>query len=175
MIMADIFKILIPMIATLMSFVCYCLLFEGTFPAAVDRCRQTYQSRPIRCMVLGIFMGIPGIVFALVVVNSGNPLGQFVGFATLFTLMSLAILGAAGLASLIGQRLNSPEDVHQPWKRVYRGGVVLAITFVFPLVGWFLVLPATLLSGFGAALISLAGRKKQVMAPTEPTAGTLQA
>lgn len=175
MIMADIFKILFPMIATMMSFVCYCLLFEGTFPGAVDRCRQTFEKRPIRSMALGVFLGVPCVALGLAVVNSGNPAGTFLGFSILFLLMSLAILGSAGLASLIGQRLNSPQDVLQPWKRVYRGGIVLAITFVFPLVGWFLVLPATLLSGFGAAVISLVGRKKQVAAPIDPAAGTLEA
>ena len=175
MIMADIFKILFPVIGTLMSYVCYCLLFEGTFPAAVDRCRQSYQTRPILSIALGAGVGIPGTALGVIFLNLGNPLGQFMGFSTLFLLISLAILGSAGLASLIGHRLNSPQDAHQPWKRVYRGGIVLAITFVFPLVGWFLVLPVTLLSGLGAALISLKGRKKQTVMPADATMGTVQA
>lgn len=175
MIMADIFKFLFPLVGTLMSFVCYCLLFEGTFPGAVDRCRRAYQTRPILSMLLGGGVGIPGTMLAVVFFNSGNPLGQFLGFSTLFLLLSLAILGSAGLASLIGHRLNSPQDAQQPWKRVYRGGVVLAITFIFPMLGWFLVLPVTLLSGIGAALISLKGSKKQTVAPGDATMGTVQA
>ena len=160
MIMADIFKILLPIVGTLMSFVCFCLLYEGTFPSAVERCRYSYQSHPISSFMLGAVLGIPGIIFGVVCLNSGNPLGQLIGFSSIFLLFSLAVLGAAGLASLIGHRLNSPMDQHQPWKRVYRGGIVLAITFIFPLIGWFLVLPVTLLSGLGAALFSLKGRKK---------------
>lgn len=168
MIMADVFKILFPIVGTLMSFVCFCLLYEGTFPAAVERCRHTYQTRPIRSLFLGAALGIPGVALGLAFLNSGNPLGQLLGFSTIFLLFSLAVLGAAGLACLIGHRLNSPQDEHQPWKRVYRGGIVLAITFLFPLVGWFLVLPATLLSGLGAALISFVGRKKITLAPSAP-------
>lgn len=175
MIMADIFKFLFPIVGTLMSFVCYCLLFEGTFPAAVDRCRQAYQTRPILSMVLGGGVGIPGTVLAVLFFSSGNPFGQFLGFSTLFLLLSLAILGAAGLASLIGHRLKSPQDAQQPWKRVYRGAIVLAITFLFPFVGWFLVLPVTFLSGFGAALMSLKWRKKQSAAPADPKIVTVQA
>ena len=175
MIMADIFKILFPIVATLMSFVCYCLLFEGTFPSAVKRCSQTYHTRPIRTIALGMFLGIPSVVLALAFLNSGNPLGQFLGFSMIFFVISTAILGAAGLAGLIGHRLNSPQDVHQPWKRVYRGSIVLAITFLFPVVGWFLVLPVTLLSGFGAALIALMGRKKQPSTSIDATAGPAQA
>jgi hypothetical protein len=167
MIMADIFKFLFPIIGTMMSFVCYCLLFEGTFPGAVDRCRQSYQKRPILSVVLGAGLGIPSVGIAIGIAASGNPLGQLVGISMMFLLISLAILGSAGLASLIGHRLNSPLDAHQPWKRVYRGGVVLAITFFFPLVGWFLVLPATLLSGFGAVIIAFFGRKKVDLPPVE--------
>lgn len=175
MIMADIFKILFPIIGTLMSFVGYCLLFEGTFPAAVDRCRETYRTRPKRSILLGVGTGVPGATLGLAILNSGNPLGQFIGFSMLFTMISLAILGAAGLANLIGQRLNSPQDVHQPWKRVYRGSIVLAITFLFPLVGWFLVLPLTFLSGFGVALISLLSRKKEIHDSVPATVETVQA
>ena len=175
MIMSDIFKILFPVIGTLMSFVCYCLLFEGTFPAAVERCRQSYQTRPILSIALGAGVGIPGTALGVMFMNLGNPLGQFMGVSTLFLLVSLAILGSAGLASLIGHRLNSPQDAHQPWKRVYRGAIVLAITFVFPLVGWFLVLPVTFLSGFGAALMSLKWRKKQSAAPGDPKIAAVQA
>jgi len=90
-------------------------------------------------------------------------------------LTSLAVLGSAGLARLIGQRLNSPQDAQQPWKRTYRGSIVLAITFVFPMVGWFLVLPLTLLSGFGAVMISFAGRKKHAVVPPNPALGAVQA
>jgi hypothetical protein len=175
MIMADIFKFLFPIVGTLMSFVCYCLLFEGTFPGAVERCRQTYLVKPIRSTVLGIVVGIPGIGLGIAMLSSGNPLGQFLGSSLLFLLTTLAILGSAGLASLIGHRLNSPQDEQQPWKRVYRGGIVLSITFLFPMVGWFLVLPFTLLSGLGAALISLKGRKKHVRASAEPGLDVVQA
>lgn len=175
MIMADIFKFLFPIIGTLMSFVCYCLLFEGTFPAAVDRCKTAYQTRPILSLVLGAGLGIPGTVLAIAIASAGNPLGQFVGFSLIFLMLSLAILGSAGLASLIGHRLNSPQDAQQPWKRVYRGSIVLAITFLFPFVGWFLVLPATFLGGLGAALLSLKWRKKRSAAPGDAEVAAVQA
>lgn len=48
-----------------------------------------------------------------------------------------------------------------PW--VLRGGIVLVPTLLVPLLGWFLLLPWTLVSGFGAAL--LAWRSRRVAAP----------
>ena len=168
MIMADIFKILLPIVGTLMSFVCFCLLYEGIFPAAVERCQGAYQSKPIRSIFLGCLVGIPGTIIGVACLNAGNPLGQLIGFSSIFLLFSLAVLGASGLSRLLGIRLNSPQDSQQPWKRVYRGSTVLSITFLFPLIGWFLILPLTLLSGLGVALLSLK-RSKQVMMPQPAT------
>jgi hypothetical protein len=36
-----------------------------------------------------------------------------------------------------------------------RGAVALELAAVFPIVGWFLVIPAVLLAGFGAGLFGL--------------------
>jgi hypothetical protein len=44
-------------------------------------------------------------------------------------------------------------DLDQPWRRVLRGGAVLALLFVVPLLGWFAVFPLTLASGLGALFL----------------------
>ena len=62
MIMADVFKILFPVVGTLMSYVCFCLLFEGVVPAAVHRCRGVYETRPVRATFLGLIIAVPGSV-----------------------------------------------------------------------------------------------------------------
>jgi hypothetical protein len=67
----------------------------------------------------------------------------------------LALVGSAGLADKIGAGLASPVDVDQPWRRVLRGGTVLALLFIVPLLGWFAVLPLTLASGLGALFLPL--------------------
>jgi len=45
-----------------------------------------------------------------------------------------------------------------PWRRVLRGGVVLSFAFLLPVIGWFVLLPWTLVSGVGASLGSLRRR-----------------
>lgn len=171
MIMADVFKILFPVIGTLMSYVCFCLLFEGVVPAAVNRCRGVYETRPVRALFLGLALAGPGMLMGIAMLNAGTPVGQFLGFSVIFFLISLGILGSAGLSSMIGTRLHTPNDERQPWRRVLRGGVVLAITFLFPLVGWFLVMPLTLVSGLGAAVISMWQRRSSGPIPAEANIG----
>jgi hypothetical protein len=59
------------------------------------------------------------------------------------------------LALRIGAGLPTPADEQQPWRRVLRGGILLALTFLLPFVGW-IVLPLwALVSGFGAFILSV--------------------
>lgn len=171
MIMADVFKILFPVIGTLMSYVCFCLLFEGLVPAAVSRCRGVYETRPIRATLLGVVIAAPGMLLGIALLNAGPPAAKLFGFSAIFFVITMGILGSAGLSAMIGSRLHAPNDARQPWRRVLRGGVVLAITFLFPLVGWFFVMPLTLISGFGAAVMSIWQRRKSKPAPLDAKMG----
>lgn len=151
--MADVFKILFPVVGTLMSFVCFWLLYEAIFPNAVERCRAAYVRRPISAVLLGALITAPTMTVGLTLINIANPVTKFIGFAMLCFLILIGILGSAGLSRLIGVRLASIGDERQPWRRVLRGGIILSITFLFPVVGWFLVLPVTLVSGVGASVL----------------------
>lgn len=175
MIMADVFKILFPVVGTLMSYVCFCLLFEGMVPAAVMRCRGVYETRPFRAIFLGLLIAVPGIVLGIALLNAGLPAAKFLGFSTIFFLITMGILGSAGLSAMIGTRLHTPNDARQPWRRVLRGGVVLAITFLFPLVGWFFVMPLTLVSGLGAAVMSMWQRRTSKPIPVDANIGVASA
>lgn len=160
MIMADVFKILFPVIGTLMSAVCFWLMYQAVFPQAVERCRKTYEDKGVRAFFLGALLAVPSIMVAIALLGTGVPPGQFAGFSILFALMLLALLGSAGFAQLIGHRLPTPGDVAQPWKRVLRGGIILSLTFLFPMIGWFFVIPATLISGVGVSLYAIAGARR---------------
>ncbi len=64
-------------------------------------------------------------------------------------------MGSAGLGDRIGVGLPSAGDATQPWRRLLRGGTVLSLTFLLPIVGWVGVLPWTLVSGVGAAVLAM--------------------
>ena len=76
--------------------------------------------------------------------------------------ISLAILfasnGIAGLATVVGQRLPSPGDAERPWNATIRGGIVLELAFLLPFLGWFVLLPVSLLIGAGATVRSIVHR-----------------
>src|SRR5690606_25398357 len=66
----------------------------------------------------------------------------------------------SGIATLIGARLSSSEIIEPKWKTTARGGAVLSLSYLFPLVGWFVILPVSLVIGCGATVRAIWNRKR---------------
>ena len=168
MIMADVLKIFLIVLGMLIVMISYWLAAESLFPRRVGRARDRYLSQPIRVTLLGALVGGSLLAAGLGLLNAGSAPAKAVGFALASTAALAALLGSAGLCRRIGEGLPAPADAAQPWRRVLRGGVVLALTCLLPFAGWFLVLPLVLASGFGAALMAGWGLRAQAAAAGGP-------
>ena len=175
MIMADVFKILFLILGTIATIVCYWLLFEAVFPRIVEGAREQYERRPRRAFLVGLLVTVPTFVIGAGFAASPNGLAKLIGATLLLLLLLVSLMGSAGLAGLVGQRLASAADAQWPGRRVLRGGTILAITFVFPLAGWFIVMPVTLVSGVGAAVLARRSRPALPEAAPAVTAEPTQA
>lgn len=155
MTMSTVFAWLFLILGSLITLVSYWLFFQALYGGVVERASRQYAGHGIRATLIGLVISVPLLLIGIGFLSAPAPIAKILGGIVLIVLLSLALLGSAGLTRLIGERLPAPTDELQPWRRVFRGGTVLSITFVLPFVGWFLVLPLTLLSGVGAALLSL--------------------
>jgi hypothetical protein len=123
----------------------------GLFPKVTSRTAELYGSRPIRATLLGIFTYGP---LFLLLLNSGkiaNPLLKFIAIFGGFTAMLIAFVGTAGLALRIGRNLCPTADA---WQQALRGGVMLALVFITPLLGSLFLMHIGLASGFGVYLMA---------------------
>lgn len=151
---ADIYKILYILLGFYAVHVSYWLLAAGVFPEFVERCSANYQARPGKTLLAGVltFAPIQLLGWGLTVVP--NPVVKVAGTIILLLSLLLAFVGSAGLALRIGKGLKAEIDEKSPWRRSLRGGLVLGLSFNLPLLGWFVVLPLTLISGFGALVLA---------------------
>jgi hypothetical protein len=154
MIMADVFRVLFLILGTMITIVGYWLFFEAVAPRTVERSRQLYDGRVWRLLFVGLLIAIPGLIVSIALLNAGAAPVKFIGFTLLFSLILIGLLGSTGMAKHIGTRLESTADRAQPWRSVLRGGTILTITFVLPGIGWFMLLPFTLITGVGAVALS---------------------
>jgi hypothetical protein len=177
MIMADVLTWFLIVLGLYLTLVCHWLAAAALFPRAVEAFRERY-ARPVSATLLGLVLVVPLLVLGAAGAKVPNPLVAGLARALLVLLILPALAGSAGFALRVGAGLAAPSDGVQPWRRTLRGGVVLAGTFLLPFAGWFVVLPLTLVSGFGvAASVVNARRRRRRTTPSaatpavEPTGG----
>jgi len=164
MIMADILKIFLIVVGVLTVYVSYWLVAQALFPNVVDRARQHY-ARPLKITLIGLTVALLPVIIGAAISKLPNPALKLLGVTLMVIPAMLGLVGSAGLVSKIGAGLPSPLDEQQPWRRVLRGGILLALTFLLPFVGW-IVLPIwALVSGLGAFILSVKVPKESTIFP----------
>ncbi len=137
------------------------LVAAGLFPKAVQAFSDVYERRPIRATLLGLFTYGPLFVLLLNSGKIGNGGVKLFAFAAGIAALLLGFVGSAGLALRIGRNLSAETGL---WHQGLRGGVMLALVFITPVLGSLFLLHLGLASGFGAVLLSRPWKAK-VAAP----------
>jgi len=126
------------------------------FPDIVGRARVRAAGTPWR----SFFLGVAAVLLTTipVMILNAMPIGvaKLAAVLIVFGAFGVATLGAAAVAAEMGDRLRAqgPSSLSSSGAFV-RGAVALELAAVFPIVGWFLVIPGVLLLGFGAGLFGL--------------------
>jgi hypothetical protein len=163
MIMADVLKIFFLVLGAASTVIGYWLFFEACAGGMVTRCSRTYDTKPFKALFLGLLLGLPATFAGIAMLQNGGPVVKGVGAVVLMTLVFIGLLGSTGLARNVGNKLSINSAARSPWVGVLSGGIILCCVYLLPILGWFVMIPATLGSGIGAAFLS---RKEKPQAPT---------
>jgi hypothetical protein len=157
MLFADVMGIALSIIGFLLSLQGAWLLCRALWPNRVRRAAEQCRGRRIVCLLLGIPVTAIVLGLAIAIARRGGTPGQIIGWsiASLFALY--AGTGMSGFVTFVGERLASPADSLRPWWPTVRGGAALELACLFPVIGWFVLLPATLMLGVGAITLSFFG------------------
>lgn len=126
------------------------------FPATVERARLRLDRTPWLCFFTGGVMA--AVVLIPTVILIALPIGpaKFAGGSLVFATLAFASLGAAGLAARMGDRLLRRSNGNLSAMGAFvRGAVVLELAAAFPIVGWFIVIPLTIVTALGATVFAL--------------------
>ena len=152
--LADVFTVVFVILGLLIVFVGYWLMAAGLFPQQIERCSVQLGAAPVKCGLVGLAGVVPLFALGIIIGRFAQSApAKLASFLVIVSTILLALFGTAGLALRIGQGLPSARDQLEPWRRVLRGGVVLAITYLT-----IVLLPVTLLAGFGAFVLAAARR-----------------
>ncbi len=136
------------------------LLFGALWPSAVQRAQERIPRKPYGTFFIGL--GVL-VVFTLLVGILGQ--ANLAPPALLLSAFGLgwSMVGVSALARPVGSRLSSPGD--PAWKPHLRGGIVLALSFLVPFLGWMLLFPIALILGMGATTMAVFKRAPAMPAP----------
>lgn len=132
----------------------YFALARALWPSWTLRARQRWSDRPWTTVMAGLGIAVPAVTMCIVIAQGPGPLSA-IGGLSLGLLLGLALVGTAGLATHIGARLGAPTDAGRDWVQTVRGGVVLELSCLVPILGWFVLLPIALVGGLGASVLGM--------------------
>jgi len=150
-------------IGVILAAVAYFVVGSAVLPNVTERGARRLADRPTSTVLIGIALSVPWVAVSLVLLNIGNgplaSLGALIGLSWLLA----ALLGGASVARHVGQ-------VGTGWGRVARGGTLVALTWVLPLVGWLIMLPLTLSTGVACLLLGMRRSRPAMQGEPVPTA-----
>jgi hypothetical protein len=126
------------------------------FPAFADRCAARCRT-PVRSFFLGLLaaaVAVAAMAFAGKIGKAGPPLAFVIGGAAAL----LAIAGASGQVLRMAARTAHDGESPDSWAASRRAASILSVSYVLPVAGWLIILPLSLLTGLGCALMSLRAR-----------------
>ncbi len=157
MIMADVSAVFGTLLALGIAFPGLMLILVLTFPAYTARAETRLTRTPWKSFFLGAMtLGI-ALVPIIGLFNLPDSGAQFFGFVGLAILFGAASIGAAGLTRALGKRLAALGLTASAAGETVRGAIALELAAIFPLVGWFLVIPIALIASLGAAVFAVFG------------------
>lgn len=133
-------------VGILLVVVGYSACGHAILPGATERGRARLAASPFRTALKGLAISAPCVIAALVLMNLPNGALKFAGVLLGLTWLAVALVGVSAIALHVGDRGGSGPA---PWTHVARGAGFVTLTWMLPLLGWFVALPLTLACGVG--------------------------
>ena len=158
MLLADTMAIFLVVLGFMLALPGLWLLCRGLWPRRVNYATLTCG----KSLYKPFLAGLPVTLAALILVSASKsmpgPVGTIWSGAIICLYLMQASVGVAGLATCIGERLASPADSGRAWRATLRGSIVLVVTYLLPVLGWFVIIPVSFIVGSGSAALALVNR-----------------
>ena len=148
------------------------------FPAAVERARSRVEQTPWHCFWLGGVVTAMLVIPIAILLAIGGP-AQGLAWIGIAASLTVASLGAAGLAALMARRLQAESRLSSAAAFV-RAAIALELAAAFPFIGWVVVMPLAIVVSLGATVFALlrwqpSSPRAASVVPVAPPVGLPQA
>jgi hypothetical protein len=173
MTLADVLAVVAGLAIAGAGFASLSVILAVLFPEAVSRARSRAEARPGRSIAIGAAAVFAAVLAVGAFLGAPFPPLRAGAVLTLLGVLTLAVLGGAGLSDALGRRSRSAlrgESGSIGLRDMLRGVLLLESAALLPIVGWFVVLPAALLLSLGAGIGTILFRSPALTVPTAKSA-----
>lgn len=159
----DVFSVVALLLAVCFSAWALMLATTLLFSQKTQFAQRAIVTRPWRAFFGGfaLLLVVGTIAFALAA--NPNPGVKLFGITILLMLLSVAAIGAGGLSSLVGERMQPMDPSLSAYKAVGRGAAIVVVATLLPFVGWWVFTPIVLSVSLGAGVAALIARQSSVV------------
>lgn len=162
-VMADVYTVVFLVLGLLVSYPALLVVVNMLLPKVTERAAVRLGERPGRLFVLGLVVtGVLGFVI-VATAEAGSGVVRAVAFGSGLVGLGLIVLGSAGIARLLGERLSGWSESTSRLKNLVRGAVAYELAGGMPIVGWFLFLPMMVVLSVGVGVSVLVRQKNRVV------------
>jgi hypothetical protein len=151
---ANVWIVLLIHVGVILVAAAYYTVGAAMMPRVTARSRERFARRPWLAMLVGVGVSLPWVGVALMLLSLQRPAAGLAGGVLAGLWILAGLTGGAGLAQHVGSAGGSAA-----WTTTARGGLLLALTWILPLIGWLFMLPLTIATGVGCFLMGLAPQR----------------
>lgn len=123
------------------------------FPALAGRCAARCGT-PVRAFFLGLLTVAAAVILVTIASRAGKA-GQPFVFIIIGLVSILALAGVSGQIVRMAARTAQEGESASSWAASRRAATILTLSYLLPVAGWVVILPLSLLTGLGCAIMSL--------------------
>lgn len=136
-------------------------------PGSTAKAQDALQTAPRRCFLHGLgLLALFGI--GVVMASLPLPVVKLAGILLMLALGGLAVLGSAGVAYLLGQRIGEMSGAKTSFGTLTRGSLLFGVAALFPLIGWYLFAPITIICALGAGAWAVKPEQRNIPSHSRP-------
>jgi hypothetical protein len=168
--MADVYIVVFSVIGILISYPGLVAALNLLLPRATEAAYLRLAYTPGKALLIGL--PVAGLFSLFIIVTANINFGPVKALAFIAALIAFGInaVGGAALARLMGERIDAITQSGTSLRNLVLGAIFLELASLFPIIGWFLFLPISMVITIGAAsfgLIGWAPKIKHASAPAE--------
>lgn len=159
--MEQVFETILIITGVVISLVALFIVLSLLISGVANRTRTVILEHPVRSFLIGLLNFVCSAAVAGLLSQLGGwwvSVFQMIAFLILGWLVVLALVGTAGIVSLLRERMGASG--HSPMRGTMLASLLLVLAMLVPFAGWFVFAPIVLLTGLGAALFTLFRRER---------------